>query len=50
MSIDEIVDRAMTKASKELAGGNLNLRSIIYMAVQSGMADAYERGQKVRKS
>jgi hypothetical protein len=44
MTIQEIVDHAMAQVSSEIAKGKLDLRSIIYAAVQSGMADAYQRG------
>lgn len=48
-TIREIVDHAVTKASAEMASGKLDLRSIIFAAVQAGMADAYERGIEMGK-
>lgn len=45
MTIYEIVDLSMEKISKELLlAGKVDLRSIIFLAVQMGMADAYDRG------
>jgi hypothetical protein len=44
MTIDQIVEDAISQASTQMQFGKLNLRSIIYNAVNLGMADAYERG------
>lgn len=46
-TLSDIVDHAVEAATKQMATGKLDLRHVIYMAVQQGMADAYERGIKV---
>lgn len=48
--IDEIVEHAIDRAQRSLVNGNLNLKSVIYQAVQAGMAEAYARGMETGKS
>lgn len=48
--LTQITDSAVANASKQIAAGNLDLRGIILMAVQAGMADAYDRGIEIGKS
>ena len=48
-TITDIVDGAMQRASADIITGKVDLRSIIYMAVQAGMADAYSRGIEIGK-
>lgn len=42
--IGDLVDQSVENAVAQMRHGKLDLRSIIYQAVQAGMADAYERG------